>query len=287
MVVERKTSITEIRLLLFIPPADVPRYQQYFAARESFRTAYVDSVQTLQLALHRQPPQVLVIDNRFEHAYRLVPILQQQQPSLMIVLVDEEADFAMPGYADDISTHPLKDDDLIRRIRQLIAEREMETARASTMPLVRSITRKLRAVTGTQAKQRVIAEAVRELGYDYTACYNVTQLKPPLLTLSVHEGPADALHLAPQSSQPDDLLTRVLETGQAHYASIGQTPTHPLVAVRRFGAVACVPCVYNGLIYGVLVVLRSQERSIDDEQLRTLELITTQYALQIARETQF
>jgi GAF domain-containing protein len=41
------------------------------------------------------------------------------------------------------------------------------------------------------------------------------------------------------------------------------------------------------LIYGVLVVLRSQERSIDDDQLRTLELITTQYALQIARETQF
>jgi hypothetical protein len=288
MVINDSATLLQLKLLLFIQPEDVARYRQHFAAHSGVEDAYVHTVPALQLALHQQTPDVLVIDNRFERAYRLVPILQQQQPRLIVVLVDEQVDFAMPGYADDISTSPLVNDDLMRRIRQLIAERQMETARASAMPLVRSITRRMRAVSGAPAKQRVIVEAVRELvGYDYTACYNVTQLKPPLLALAAHDGQSDALQFAPETNQPDDLLTRVLETGHAYYASIGQTPTHPLVAMRRFGAVACVPCVYNGLIYGVLVVMRNQERSIDDDHLRTLELVTTQYAAQVAREVQY
>ncbi|MFW5748502.1 MAG: hypothetical protein ACOCYT_02685, partial [Chloroflexota bacterium] len=105
----------------------------------------------MQLATHRddaldiiadadQHVDVLVLDNNLDDSiFEFVTEIRARFPRLLIVLVDEEADFGMPGQADDLSTDPFANNDLVERIRRLIADRRMETLRSDSLPAVRSI----------------------------------------------------------------------------------------------------------------------------------------------------
>ena len=44
---------------------------------------------------------VLVLDNNLEHAFDLITELRHSYPRLFIVLVNQDANFGMPGQADE------------------------------------------------------------------------------------------------------------------------------------------------------------------------------------------
>src|SRR5258708_1779231 len=226
---------------------------------------------------------VFVVDNGLGNVFELVKELRQAYPRLLILLVDEEADFGMPGRADDVSTEPFKDDDLTRKIKRLAEERRLETLRADALPPVRTFARSLRKAGEGLGKQQAAVEAVQELGYDYVVFYSVAPTDPPSLSLGAQVGPAAVTSLIPPRADYAGLLGWVAQNGQSKVVGPGDEPNHMLIEKGRYGAAACVP-VGTTLRFGVVLACREQPGSIKMENVLMLELIGTQLASALAKE---
>ncbi len=140
------------------------------------------------LADSKQRTDVLVVDNGLGGVFELVKELRHTYPRLLIILVDQEADFGMPGHADEVSVDPFKDDDLLQRIKRLTEERSLETLRADALPPVRAFAKSLRRAGPGLSKAEAAVGAIQELGYDYVAFYSLVPATPPELKLDAQDG---------------------------------------------------------------------------------------------------
>ena len=195
------------------------------------------------------------------------------------MLVDEEADFAMPGHADDISTEPFENDDLVRRINRLISDRHLETLRADAMPPVRDFTKKLRKAVGASEKQQTAVSACLDIGYDYAAFYRLESVEPLHITLQTQAG-IDAA--APREVSGDDFIVWVAQTGQSRTATAGDAINTALVRDGLLGAVAGV-VVGTTNRYGVLIAGCARQHTISQQQIVLLELISSQLATRLSK----
>jgi CheY-like chemotaxis protein len=274
-------------ILALIPAPKAAGYTAYFRESEAvgsagLRVVVVDDPDEARARLQSREPavDVLVLDNTFDQAYDLITALRARHPRLIIVLVDDDADFATPGQADDISTEPFKNDDLIRRIQRLLADRGLETLRADAMPPIREFAKQLRKAIGEIGKQQAAVSACRSLGYEYVAYYAQT----PLGTLSrtAHEGAPVLVNAAPHTADPNDVVAWVARTGQNRTVRKGDTPSFVMLERGLLSVVVCAP-VGRTNRYGVLVAGRESQPA-EGQQVLLLDLISAQLAAVLSKQ---
>ncbi|MBZ0318384.1 MAG: hypothetical protein DPW16_17355 [Chloroflexi bacterium] len=275
----------KIHLLVAIRLQSIARYRENLNTEPKFAVNLVTSIEKIHEALADKTKRsdVLVVDNGLGDVHTLVKELRQSHPRLLIVLVDEEADFGMPGRADDVSTEPFKNDELIKVIKRLFEDRRLETLRADTLPPVRQFAKSLTRAKGP-AKSQAAVSAILELGYDYVAFYTITPTDPPMLTLSAQEGPSSVTSLAPNRLEYNtSLLGWVAQNGQSKIVTQEDTPNHPFISKGRYGVGVAVP-VGTTLRFGVVFACKEKPGEINPKDVLMLELISTQLASALARE---
>lgn len=275
----------KIHLLVAIRLQSIARYRENLNTEPKFAVNLVTSIEKIHEALNDKTKRsdVLVVDNGLGDVHTLVKELRQSHPRLLIVLVDEEADFGMPGRADDVSTEPFKNDELIKVIKRLFEDRRLETLRADTLPPVRQFAKSLTRAKGP-AKSQAAVSAILELGYDYVAFYTITPTDPPMLTLSAQEGPSSVTSLAPNRLEYNtSLLGWVAQNGQSKIVAQEDAPNHPFVSKGRYGIGVAVP-VGTTLRFGVVFACKEKPGEINPKDVLMLELISTQLASALARE---
>jgi len=279
--------MSSVNLLVAVPREDASRYYKNLSAHEDFHVEVVSNINDAldMLADRDRHIDVFVVDNHLGYVHELILDLRQSYPRLLIVLVDEQADFAMPGQADEISTTPFEDSDLIRRITRLMSDRQLETLRADSMPAVRQFAKQLRKAAGELGKYQSAVSACRDLGYDYVAFYRLESVDPLHVVLRAQDGSPAIQSVAPKEAGPDDLVTWVAQSNLSRIAGPQDTPNYALVAKGRLGAVACVPVIFGSARYGVLVACRDQPNSITQDNVLMLDLVSAQLAAAISKES--
>jgi len=280
------TESPKIHVLAAVPPAALSRYREVLSLDEQLRLSLVTLEQDARAFLKQSQPRadVLVLDSRLCDAYALISELRQSYPRLMILLVDAEADFSTAGRADDVTTQPFENGDLVRRIKRLAQERQLETVRADMLPPVRTVAKELRRAGSSHAKQTAAVKAIAEMGYDYVAFYQLLPMTPPALSLAAQAGPPQLTDMAPTSvSLEGTLLGWVAESGQSRVVSAADRPCHPFIERGLLAAGACTP-VGISLRFGVLFACRAEAHSIAEQHVKLLELIGAQLANALARE---
>lgn len=274
-----------IDVLVAVRTEQTTRYEENLSVIKDFRVRAVNTVNSAlnvlgDPAMHID---VLVLENALENAFDAIGSVREKFPRILIVLVDEDADFALPGQADDISTDPFRNGDLARRINRLLADRRLETLRADAMPPVRAFAKKLRNAVGEIGKQEAACSAIKELGYDYVAFYRMEGADPVVMTLKAQDGPIAVQAIAPKSAGASDVIGWVAVNGQSKIAGMNDEITHPLVKRGRLGTIACVP-VGTTNRYGVLAAFRERPDAISMQDVLLLELIGAQLAAVVSKE---
>lgn len=278
-----------IDVLAAVRPDQASRYAEQLSKMQNFRVRMVTDLAGVvsELKSIEHNTDVLVLDSELDGAFAAIPVLRQKNTRVLIVLVDEEADFALPGQADEISTDPFTNGDLARRINRLMSDRSLETLRADAMPPVREFAKKLRKAVGEYGKYEAAVKALRDIGYDYVAFYRVEKTEqtdvPLMLTLKAQEGSAALIAVAPKQSAPTDLMTWVATNGQSRLASPADEINHPLVRKERLG-MAAAAAVGGTNRFGVLVACRDKPNSISGQDVLILELVSAQLAAVITKE---
>src|SRR5258706_6986626 len=123
---------SNIYVLAAVRLPSVARYREYLSKDPKLKTTVVTSEPSAReiLSNAEKRTDVFVVDNGLGSVYELVKELRQTYPRLLILLVDEEADFGMPGRAHDVSTEPFKGDDLVKKIKRPSEGRRPATLRA-------------------------------------------------------------------------------------------------------------------------------------------------------------
>jgi GAF domain-containing protein len=275
-----------VNILAAVPRDEASRYHKHFSGNKEFRLQLVsdkrDVLNTLSdLDKH---VDVLVLDNRMGDTFELIGDVRHSYPRLFIILVDEEADFGLPGQADDITTAPFENNDLIKSITRLMSDRQLETLRADSLPAVRAFAKHLRKASGEYGKQEAAVAACMDMDYQYVAFYRLESLTPPRLTLNAQDGLDSIKGIAPKTAGENDLMAWVAQSGKSRVAGSADDPTHPLVKGGHLGAVACVPVNFSGNRYGVIAACREVPGSITQEDVIMLELVSAQLAAAISKE---
>lgn len=278
--------MSSVDVLVAVRREEAGRYYKNLTAQKEFRVHMVsDTGDALHmLEDHDQHVDVVVLDNGLGHVFEFVSELRHSYPRLLIILVDEEADFGIPGQADEISTEPFNNNDLIRRITRLMSDRQLETLRADSLPAVRQFAKQLRRASGEMGKQQAAVAACKDLGYEYVAFYRVEAGEPVKLALKAQDGPNPIQAVVPRTTNPDDLMTWVYQNRQSRIANPTDTPNFSLVAKGRLGCAACIPVIFSGNCYGVLLACREQPETINQENVLMLELVAAQLSAAISKE---
>lgn len=277
--------MSRISVLVTVRREFASRYYKNLSAYDPFNITLVNETTDALDALHNQenPIDVLVLDNELDRSFEFISELRHDYPRLLIVLVDEEADFAIPGNADEISTAPFVNDDLIRRINRLMSDRRLDTLRADAIPPVREFAKKLRKASGESGKHQAAVSACFDIGYHYVAFYRLDNSEPLTLTLKAQEGPAPIQAVAPKQATADDIMGHVAVTGESVIISPSDEINHPLVKRGRLGACAVTP-VGVTTRYGVIVACRDVPGSISKQDVMLLELVSAQLAAVVSKE---
>jgi DNA-binding response OmpR family regulator len=279
--------MTMTDVLIAVRREDASRYYKNLSPQKDLRLQLVsDKTDALDvLANPDRHVDVLVIDNQLGSVFELITELRHSYPRLFIIIVDEEADFGLPGQADEISTMPFANNDLVRRITRLMSDRQLETLRADSLPAVREFAKRLRKAVGESGKHQAAVAACKDLDYDYVSFYRLESLDPLKITLKAHEGTPPIQAAAPKQAAPDDVITWVAQTAQSRIVAPEDEPNYLLVKRGRMGAAACVPVVFSDSRYGVLVACRERPGTINHEHVLMLELVCAQLAAAISKES--
>lgn len=277
-------AITDV--LIAVRREDAKRYKESLSPHKDLRLQIVsDKSDALNVLADRDKHvDVLVIANQLGGVFELIADLRQTYPRLFIIIVDEEADFGLPGQADEISTMPFTNNDLVRRITRLMSDRQLATLRADSLPAVRDFAKRLRKAVGESGKQQAAVSACKDLDYDYVSFYRLESLDPLKITLKAQDGTSAIQAVAPKQAAPDDLITWVAKTGQSRIVSPEDEPNYLLVKRGRMGAAACVPVIFNDSRYGIIVACRERPGTINQENVMMLELVAAQLAAAISKE---
>jgi len=277
----------QIHVLVAAQLTSLVRFRDHLSRDPQLKLTFVANQSDAREALAdpQKRTDVLVVDSALGAVYELVKELRQTYPRLLIILVDQEADFGMPGHADEISVTPFENDDLLKRIKRLTEERSLETLRTDALPPVRAFAKALRRGTPGSSKSQAAVEAIRELGYDYVAFYSLIPTTPPELTLGAQVGPEALTSLAPQQQDlHDSLVGWVSQNGQSRIAGPEDHPNHPFIRQRRLQSGVCVP-VGTTMRFGVILACREQPNAITPQNVLVLELVSAQLANALAKQT--
>ncbi|NLX09053.1 MAG: GAF domain-containing protein [Chloroflexi bacterium] len=275
-----------IHVLAAVRFSTLVRYRDHLARDPQIKLTLVTSESETRetLADPQQRTDVVVLDQALCDVFSLIRELRQTYPRLLIVLVDEEADFSIPGQADEVSVSPFEDNDLLKRIKRLTEERRLETLRADTLPPVRQFAKSLRRTVPGQSKQSTAVEAIKELGYDYVVFYSLTPTTPPEMTLNAQVGPRAVTAIAPQKQDGEkSLVGWVYQNGQSRIVGPDDEPNHPFIKQGRFGTGVCVP-VGTSLRFGVILACREQPNAITQQNVLMLELVCAQLASALVKQ---
>lgn len=275
-----------VNMLVGVPKEQATRFYQNLSAHQDFQVRVATEMNDVfdMLADSDYSTDVLILDNTMGDVHQLIRGLRQKYPRILIVLVDEDADFGMPGQADEISTEPFENDDLAKRIKRLMSDRQMETLRSDSLPAIRNIAKQLRGATGRLGKQEAAVTACKDMGYDYVAYYNLDARDTSKLALKAHDGPKAIMAIVPKIASEDGLIYWVFKNGQSRLAGPQDTPNYPLVARGRLGVVGCVPATFSGTTYGVIIACNDRPGSMDQENILMLELVAAQLAQALSKE---
>ncbi len=275
-----------VNVLVAVRREQASRYYKNLSGQKDFRVQMVSDAQDVLDTLSNPDKQVdvLILDNGLSFIFTLVDDVRHTYPRLFIILVDESADFGTPGLADEITTEPFKDNDLIRRITKLMSDRQLETLRADSLPAVRQFAKELRNVPGELGKQQMTVTACKVLGYDYVAFYRLEKDDSASMSLRAQAGNPSVQAIVPKIASPTDLMNWVAHHLQSRIAGAQDTPNHPLVTKGRYGAVACVPVSFSGNRYGVICAFREKPGSISQDNVAQLELMASQLASAMSKD---
>ncbi|MBN1966063.1 MAG: GAF domain-containing protein [Anaerolineae bacterium] len=275
----------DVHVLAAIRPEAAERYERELAGQGLSAVKMVRSKAETRVALEDSTTRadVLVIDNELGGIFDFVRELRLTYPRLLIVLVDEDADFSMPGRADDVSTDPFDNHDLARRIQRLVQERQTETLRADALPPVRSVAKLLRQASGLVGKVDAAVEAIQAMGYDFVAYYRIMDEVAGDTRLTAAAGDKAITSIAPERQKATSVIGWVAHNGQSRVVGPEDEPNYSLVQRGRLGAGACVP-VGSATPHGVLLACREQPGSISQENVMLLELVSAQLAAALAKE---
>ncbi|MBZ0304712.1 MAG: hypothetical protein K8I82_01470 [Anaerolineae bacterium] len=277
----------KLNVLVAVQLPSMAKYRENLRKEPQFAVTIVTDLDKVREAMDdaSKHTDVLVLDNGLgDEIHRLIKEVRQSFPRLLIILVDESADFAMPGRADDVTTTPFENDDLITRIKRLHEDRHLQTLRADALPPVRVFAKSLLKAGKGKAKQQAAVEAIKEIGYDYVAFYSLTATNPPEMTLVAQVGPPDAVSSAPKKQDYEgSLVGGVARSGQSRILNAGEEAVHPFLQKKRYAVAVCVP-VGTTLRFGVLLACKEAEKSITQENVMILELISAQLASALAKD---
>jgi hypothetical protein len=278
-------SSNPIHVLAAVQLPSIARYRENLTKDSKLKVTVVTSEESARAILNDSGKQtdVFVVDNGLGGVFEWIKELRRTHPRLLILLVDEEADFGMPGRADDVSTEPFKEDDMIKKIKRMAEERSLATLRADSLPPVRSFAKALRKATKGVGKQQAAVDAVKDLGYDHVIFYAIAPGDPPALTLAAQVGPNALAAIMPIRTDYSGILDWVAQNGQSKIIGPGDTPSHLLIERGRYGAAVCVP-VGLTLRFGVIIAFREQAGTIKQEDIVMLELVCAQLASALAKE---
>ncbi|MBI5958853.1 MAG: GAF domain-containing protein [Chloroflexi bacterium] len=275
-----------IHVLAAVRIQSLPEFRTNLSKDSQLKLTFVTDEKEARetLADAQRLTDVFVVDNDLGGVFELVKELRQMYPRLLIILVDQEADFGMPGHADEVSVTPFENDDLLKRIKRLNEERSLQTLRADALPPVRAFAKSLRRAGAGPAKMQAAVEAIKELGYDYVAFYNMVPTTPPEMRLSSQIGPSSLLSIAPQQQDyQNSLVGWVTQNGQSRIIGPEDLLNHPFVKQQRFNSGVCVP-VGTTLRFGVIFACREQPNAITQQNVMMLELVSAQLASALAKQ---
>lgn len=276
-----------INILVAVQLQDTVRYREELSTESSFNLTILSGLDQVQETIveRGRSISVLVLDNTLGDIHTFIKEQRQRHPHLLIIEVDEEADFSLPGQADDVSNTPFDNKELIKKIKTLVEDRRLETLRADSLPSVRTVAKALMQAKGSLAKTRAAVDAVAELGYDYVAFFNLTPTDPPSMSLVTQVGDDTITKMAPNKLSYDKTIVGwAAQTGKAKIFQKEDELNHPFVARGRFREGLCVP-VGNNIRFGVLMACHNNENSISSDSLLQVELIGAQLASALARES--
>ena len=278
-------TLTTIRVVTAINAPDADRYRAAFDADPTFKVEVATSEAAMRELLGdpMRHTDALVLENSWPNSTQLVKEFRKSYQNMAIVLVDEQADFGMPGYADEFSSTPFKNDDLIRKIKRLIQERRLETLRADALPPVRAFAKQIGSAGKGISKQQAAVEAIKSIGYDYVALYTITSPDPVGLTLTAQTPLPGLQNLIPTRLDENSLPGWVAKEKTSRIIGKEDKPSHPLIEKGKFGAAAAV-AVGTTLRFGILMACREQAGSISPEGMMMLELIASQLASALAKD---
>lgn len=276
--------MSAISVLVAIPITSMARYRENLAKEPSLLVTYATSLEDAHATLRdaNKHFDIFVADNALGDTYELIRAVRLEKPRLLILTVDEEADFSMPGRADDVSNTPFKDNELIRKIKRLAEERRLETVRADALPPIRNFAKALSKATKGLGKQQAAVSAIMDLGYDHVAFYAIERGRDTL-TLMAQLGDNAVMNAMPQRADANSLVGAVARTGKSLIAARGSTPSHFLLEKGRFGAAAAVS-VGQAIRFGVMLAFREPPDSISQEHVIMLELVCAQLASSLAKD---
>ena len=277
--------MTKINLLVAVQLKSSVRYREQLAAIPDFSVSIVTSIEQVNetLADRSKTTGVLVLDNALGDVYDIIRELRQLYPNLLIIEVDEEADFSLPGQADDVSNTPFENDELIKKIKRLVEDRRLETLRADSLPSVRSFAKSLHQAKGSLAKTKAAVDAVMDLGFNYAAFFRITPTTPPSVSVVAQQGEDAVTRIAPNKLSHESAIGWVAETGQTKIMNPEDEVNHPFVARQKFRQGVAVP-VGNNMRFGVIFAAVDGTEDIRKESVLMLELISAQLASALARE---
>ena len=280
--------MANLSVLVAASQEKIARYQKQLTPHDDIKIVTVTEFDQVHETL-ASPDfvfDVMVVDASLGNVPALLGKVQRQYRALLTILVDEGADFAMPGRAHDVTTNPFGKGDLVRRIKRLVEERRLETLRADALPPVRSFARQIRNAAPGESKREAAVAAVQQLGFDYAGFFAVDWSEPPRLTSSAQVGPPQATRMVPtqQTLAEAGLLGWVTNNGISRIVGLDDTPNHALVSKGVFASAVCVPVGMN-LRFGVLLACRQQPNSISGQDVMMLELVAAQLAAALATES--
>jgi len=278
----------QIHVLVATQLTSLVQFRDNLSRDPQLKLAFVASQNDARevLADPQKRTDVFIIDNALGDVFGLVRELRLAYPHLLIVLVDQGADFGTPGHADEVSVIPFENDDLLKRIKRLTEERSLETLRTDALPPVRAFAKSLRRAGPGTSKTQAAVEAIKELGYDYVAYYGIASTSQPELKLGAQIGPDALTSIAPPKQDLYDTLAGwVAQNGHSRIIGPEDQPNHPFIRQRRVQSGACVP-VGTTLRFGVILACREQPNAITQQNILVLELVSAQLANALARQTQ-
>ncbi|NDJ86630.1 MAG: hypothetical protein GYB66_12145 [Chloroflexi bacterium] len=277
----------DIHVLVAVPLSASVRFRENLKQEPQFVVRIATSAEDMfrDLATPQQQTDVVVISQEIGDAFSLIKDIRQSYPRLVIIEVDEDADFSLPGQADEVSNRPFYENELLKLIKRLVEDRQLETLRADALPPVRSFAKTLMRAKGGPAKTQAAVGAIHALGYDYVAFFGIAPTNPPSISVAAQAGLPELTKIAPpRLDYEKSLVGWVAQTGDSKIVGKEDAPNHPFISRGRLGSGACV-AVGSTLRFGVIFAAREAPASISQEHLLMMELIASQLASALARES--